>query len=208
MGCDADGRLMAAQVEVIADAGAYAYTSSKVLGNTAVTCTGPYVWPHAQVDCYAVITNNIPAGAFRGFGAPQGHFAAEQQMNKLAEKLGMDPVALRLKNLLRAGDLTTTQTPLPGGIVALPQVVEACARAAGWEPKMGAPPARRSRQGGSARGGAGRWSRPACRHVCHASAARAEVRPRLRVCLQEHRLFVWRAGRRDRSGGTAWRRFD
>jgi len=128
-----DGRLMAAQVEVIADAGAYAYTSSKVLGNTAVTCTGPYAWPHAHVDCYAVITNNIPAGAFRGFGAPQGHFAAEQQMNKLAERLGMDPVALRLMNLLRAGDLTTTQTQLPGGIVALPQVVEACARAAGWE---------------------------------------------------------------------------
>ena len=114
-----DGRLVAAQSEVIADAGAYAYTSSKVLGNTAVTCTGPYVWPHAQVDCYAVITNNIPSGAFRGFGAPQGQFAAEQQMNKLAEQLGMDPVALRLKNLLRAGDLTTTQTPLPGGIVAL-----------------------------------------------------------------------------------------
>ena len=132
-----DGRLMAAQVEAIADAGAYAYTSSKVLGNTAVTCTGPYVWPHAQVDCYAVITNNIPAGAFRGFGAPQGHFAAEQQMNKLADKLGMDPVALRLKNLLRAGDLTTTQTPLPGGIVALPQVVEACARAAGWQSQNG-----------------------------------------------------------------------
>jgi CO/xanthine dehydrogenase Mo-binding subunit len=132
-GAQRDGTLVAAQVEVIADAGAYAYTSTKVLGNTAVTCTGPYEWPHAQVDCYAVITNNIPAGAFRGFGAPQGHFAAEQQMNKLAEKLGIDPVALRLKNLLRAGSLTTTQTPLPGGSVALPQVVEACAQAAHWE---------------------------------------------------------------------------
>jgi CO/xanthine dehydrogenase Mo-binding subunit len=133
-GAKRDGQLIAAQVEVIADAGAYAYTSAKVLGNTAVTCTGPYAWPHAHVDCYAVITNNIPSGAFRGFGAPQGHFAAEQQMNKLAEKLGMDPVALRLKNVLRAGDLTTTQTSLPGGIVALPQVVEACAKAAAWEP--------------------------------------------------------------------------
>src|SRR5205814_8454242 len=110
-GAKGDGTHAAAQVDVVAEAGAYAYTSTKVLGKTAVTCTGPYVWPHAQVDCYAVITNNIPAGAFRGFGAPQGHFAAEQQMNKLAEQLAMDPVALRLKNLLRVGDLTTTQTP-------------------------------------------------------------------------------------------------
>jgi CO/xanthine dehydrogenase Mo-binding subunit len=131
-GAKHDGTLVAAQVEVVADAGAYAYTSTKVLGNTAVTCTGPYVWPHAQVDCYAVITNNIPAGAFRGFGAPQGHFAAEQQMNKLAAALDMDPVALRLKNVLCEGALTTTQTPLPGGIVALTQVIESCARAADW----------------------------------------------------------------------------
>lgn len=131
-GAKRDGTLCAAEVKVIADAGAYAYTSTKVLGNTAVTCTGPYEWPHAQVDAYVVITNNIPAGAFRGFGAPQGHFAAEQQMNKLAVALGIDPVELRLKNVLREGALTTTQTPLPGGIVALQQVIEACARAAQW----------------------------------------------------------------------------
>ena len=131
-GARRDGTLCAAQVEVVADAGAYAYTSTKVLGNTAVTCTGPYAWPHAQVDCYAVVTNNIPAGAFRGFGAPQGHFAAEQQMNKLAAALGMDPVQLRLKNALREGALTTTQTPLPGGVVSLPHVIEACAAAARW----------------------------------------------------------------------------
>ncbi len=135
-GAKRDGSLCAAQVEITADAGAYAYTSTKVLGNAALTCTGPYEWPHAQVDAVAVITNNIPAGAFRGFGAPQGHFAAEQQMNKLAEALGMDPVALRLKNVLREGALTTTQTPLPGGIVALSQVIEACARAAGWTPAL------------------------------------------------------------------------
>ncbi|MBI1800487.1 MAG: xanthine dehydrogenase family protein molybdopterin-binding subunit, partial [Chloroflexi bacterium] len=132
-GAKRDGRLLAAEVEVIADAGPYAYTSTKVLGNAAVTCTGPYFWPHARVDAYAVVTNNIPAGAFRGFGAPQGHFAAEQQMNKLAKRLGMDPVELRLKNVLREGALTTTQTPLPGGVVTLPQVVQVCARAAGWK---------------------------------------------------------------------------
>ncbi len=139
-GAKRDGTLMAAQVEVLADAGAYAYTSTKVLGNMAVGCAGPYHWPHAQIDCYAVITNNIPSGAFRGFGAPQAHFAAEQQMNKLAEALGMDPVALRLKNVLREGQLTTTQTALPGGIVSLPQVVARCAEAAGWDADRVRPP--------------------------------------------------------------------
>ncbi|MBI5876358.1 MAG: xanthine dehydrogenase family protein [Chloroflexi bacterium] len=139
-GAKRDGTLVAAQVEVLADAGPYAYTSTKVLGNMAVGCAGPYHWPHAQIDAYAVATNNIPSGAFRGFGAPQAHFAAEQQMNKLAEALGIDPVALRLKNVLREGQLTTTQTPLPGGPVALPQVVARCAEAAAWEANRTRPP--------------------------------------------------------------------
>jgi CO/xanthine dehydrogenase Mo-binding subunit len=128
-----DGRLVAAEVELVADAGAYAYTSTKVLGNVTLTCTGPYDVPNAKVDAYAVYTNNIPAGAFRGFGAPQGHFVAETQMNKLAEKLGMDPVQLRLKNLMREGSLLSTQTPLPGGLVSLVQVTEKCAKEFGWE---------------------------------------------------------------------------
>ena len=58
-------------------------------------CTGPYDIPNVKVDSYAVYTNNLPNGAFRGFGGPQGAFEAELQMNKLAEKLGMDPVELR-----------------------------------------------------------------------------------------------------------------
>lgn len=132
LGAKRDGTLVAAQVEVIADAGAYAYTSTKVLGNTTITCTGPYRIPNVHVDTYAVYTNNIPQAAFRGFGAPQGHFVAETQMNKLAEKLGMDPVELRLKNLLRTGDVTSVQTPLPGGPVTLLEVTEACAEKFGW----------------------------------------------------------------------------
>ena len=64
--------MVAAEVEVIADGGAYAYTSTKVLGNATLMCTGPYVIPNVKVDSYAVYTNNIPNGAFRGFGGPQG----------------------------------------------------------------------------------------------------------------------------------------
>jgi len=131
-GATREGKLVAAEVRAVADGGAYCYTTNKVLGNTTVTCTGPYEIPSVNVDVDGVYTNNPPSGAFRGFGAPQGIFAAEMQMNKLAEALGMDPVELRLKNLLRDESLTAMGTPLPGG-VGLVEVTKACARAAGWE---------------------------------------------------------------------------
>ncbi|MBI4673183.1 MAG: xanthine dehydrogenase family protein, partial [Chloroflexi bacterium] len=131
-GAKKDGTLVAATIEAIADAGAYCYTSPKVLFNTTLTCAGPYRIPNVAIDAYAIYTNNIPQAAFRGFGAPQGHFVAESQMNKLAEKLGMDPVELRLKNLLRDGDETVTQAPLSGGKVSLVEVTEECAKRFGW----------------------------------------------------------------------------
>ncbi len=130
-GATREGKLTAAEVLIVSDAGAYAYTSTKVLGNTTVMGVGPYVFPNVQLDSYTVYTNNLPTGAFRGFGGPQGAFAAECQMNKLAEALGMDPVELRLKNILHDGDLTHLSTPLPPG-VSIDRVVEACAKKAGW----------------------------------------------------------------------------
>lgn len=131
-GATREGKVIAAEVELIADGGAYAYTSTKVLGNATLLCTGAYNIPNVKVDSYAVYTNNIPTGAFRGFGGPQAIFAAESQMNKLAEALGMDPVEIRMRNLLNEGDLLSVGTPLPKG-VSIKHVVEACARAAGWE---------------------------------------------------------------------------
>ena len=131
-GATKDGRLVAAEVEAIGDAGAYASTSAKVLGNATLMCTGPYEIPNVKVDTYGVYTNNIPCGAFRGFGGPQGLFAAEQQMNKLAEKLGMDAVELRMKNILREGALLSVGTPLPRG-VSMPQVAEHAALDGGWK---------------------------------------------------------------------------
>ncbi len=131
LGATREGKLVAADVQVVADGGAYCYTTNKVLGNTTIVCTGPYEIPNVKVDVDGVYTNNPPSGAFRGFGAPQGLFAAEMQMNKLAEALGMDPVELRMRNLLRDGSLTAMGTPLPGG-VHLVEVTEACATAAGW----------------------------------------------------------------------------
>ena len=134
LGATREGKLVAAEVRIVADGGAYCYTTNKVLGNATMTCTGPYEIPNVKVDVDGVYTNNLPGGAFRGFGAPQANFAAETQMNKLAQALEMDPVELRLKNLLREGSLTAMGTPLPGG-VSLVEVTDKCARAAGWQHK-------------------------------------------------------------------------
>ena len=130
-GATREGKITAVEAEVILDAGAYNYTSNKVLGNAHLMVSGPYEIPNANVDSYAVYTNNVPGGAFRGFGGPQGAFAAECQLNKLADLLGLDPLEIRLKNCLRDGSDLVTQTMMPAG-VSLPQVLEACAREANW----------------------------------------------------------------------------
>lgn len=125
------GRVIAAEIEIIADAGAYLYTSNKVLGNTTIVCTGPYAIPNVKVDTIGVYTNNVPSAAFRGFGAPQGIFIAEMQMNKLAAVLGMDPVEFRLKNALKAGDTLNVGTS-PIDRITATEVISAAAKKSGW----------------------------------------------------------------------------
>ena len=131
-GATKDGKLIAAECELIGDGGAYMYTSNKVLGNAAITSTGPYFIPNVKVDVYGVYTNNVPGAAFRGFGAPQALFMAESNMNKLAEMLGMDPVEFRLKNALRDGDAMGVGTPAPGP-VSIVQCIEAARDKFGWK---------------------------------------------------------------------------
>jgi CO/xanthine dehydrogenase Mo-binding subunit len=131
-GATREGRLVAAEVEVIGDGGAYMYTTNKVLGNTTLTVCGPYFIPNIKVDVYGVYTNNLPSAAFRGFGAPQGAFIAEMQMNKLAEALGMDPVSIRLMNAVRQDQTMATGTPPPNP-VTVPQVARAAAERFGWQ---------------------------------------------------------------------------
>jgi CO/xanthine dehydrogenase Mo-binding subunit len=135
-GATTEGKITAVETKLIFDAGAYNYTSNKVLGNAHLMVSGPYVIPNARIDSYAVYTNNVPAGAFRGFGGPQGAFAAENQMNKLAVALGLDPVELRLKNALRDGLPSVTQTPFPKG-VTMAEVITRCADEAGWTDTWG-----------------------------------------------------------------------
>ncbi|GAB4428715.1 MAG: xanthine dehydrogenase subunit D [Anaerolineales bacterium] len=130
-GATKDGKLIAVQNEIIGDAGAYMYTTNKVLGNSTITSTGPYFVPNVHTDVYGVYTNNVPGAAFRGFGAPQALYMAEQQMDKLAEKLDIDPVEFRLKNALRTGLTLGVGTPAPGP-VSVPEVIQAAADKFNW----------------------------------------------------------------------------
>lgn len=134
-GANREGKILAAEVDVYADAGAYAYTSTKVQGNATLMCTGPYEIENVRVNSYSVYTNNLPGGAFRGFGGPQAAFSAELQINKLAEKLNLDPVEIRMRNLLHEGSLLSVGSPLPPG-VSLPEVVRECAAKAALEKEV------------------------------------------------------------------------
>ena len=131
LGATAEGRIVAVEATGHLDAGAYNYTSNKVLGNLHLSVGGPYDIPNATIDSWAVYTNAVPGGAFRGFGGPQGCFVAESQMNKLAEACGIDPVEIRRRNALADGSDGITGTAMPPG-VSIATVVEACAEAAGW----------------------------------------------------------------------------
>ena len=103
-GARRDGTLVAVEVELISDAGAYAYLSPLTLLYGMVHAAGPYRIPHVKVDGVSVLTNNPPTSAFRGFGSAQPAFAYESQMDELARALGLDPLAVRERNYLRKGE--------------------------------------------------------------------------------------------------------
>ncbi|MEZ5342422.1 MAG: molybdopterin cofactor-binding domain-containing protein [Acidimicrobiales bacterium] len=140
LAASADGKILGVEADAYLDAGAYNYTSNKVLGNLHLTVAGAYEVPAARIDSYAVYTTTVPGGAFRGFGGPQGCFVAETQMNRLADALGIDPVEIRRRNTLREGSIGITSTPLPAG-VSMPEVIDACAQQASWTDPVGQPAA-------------------------------------------------------------------
>lgn len=108
IGAKKDGRLVACETELYGDTGAYASLGEKVMTRATTHSAGPYDIPHVRADCYAMYTNNPPAGAFRGFGVTQSAFAVESMMDMLAEKLDLDPVELRRMNALHVGSITNT----------------------------------------------------------------------------------------------------
>jgi xanthine dehydrogenase D subunit len=119
-----DGTLVNVESRLVFDGGAYTSSSTAVISNASCFAPGPYYTPNARVDGWAVRTNNPPCGAMRGFGAVQTSFAAEAQMDRLAEALGMDPVELRLTNALERHDQLIT-----GQIITGTAPVAECIRA-------------------------------------------------------------------------------
>jgi CO/xanthine dehydrogenase Mo-binding subunit len=106
---DRDGKLMAMEIHLDTDGGAYSTLSATVLSRATLHSTGPYLCPNVRVRSRSWATNTVPYGAFRGFGAPQAIFAMERHMDEIAAVLGMDPVELRRKNFLHEGDTNATE---------------------------------------------------------------------------------------------------
>ena len=130
-----DGTLLARQCEVLVDTGAYADIGPRVANKSGYRAPGPYRIPNVRVDSRAVFTNNVPAGAYRGYGTPQITWASECQMDMIAERLGMDPLDLRLKNLLKRGEeYVPGDTPMDGDML---EGLRRTAQAIGWPTPSG-----------------------------------------------------------------------
>ncbi len=125
-GATRDGRLVCVRARLLLDGGAYSSSGSAVIGNASTFAAGPYEVPNALIEGTRVFTNNPPCGAMRGFGAVQVCFAYEAQMDKLAAALGVDPVALRLRNALGTGSVLPTGQVIQGS-APVREVIERCA---------------------------------------------------------------------------------
>ena len=114
---DSTGKLLAMEIEVCTDGGAYSTLSSTVLSRATLHSTGPYFCPNVRIRSRAWATNTVPYGAFRGFGAPQAVFAIERHMDVIAAQLNIDPVELRRRNFLHQGDTTATEQVLKDPVI-------------------------------------------------------------------------------------------
>jgi CO/xanthine dehydrogenase Mo-binding subunit len=132
-GADRDGRLRFAEVDTVMDAGAYIGLSTVVAERANVSSIGPYHVPAVRVATHVAYTNNLFGGAFRGFGAPQVTWAAEATMDKLARRLGIDPLELRRRNVLDdRRRRTSTGQLLPRPVLAR-ECLDRAATLAGWD---------------------------------------------------------------------------
>ncbi len=144
MGVKRDGSVIASQLTVLATTGAYGSHATTVQGNTGSKVLPLYRAPHMRFECHVVYTNMPVAGAFRGYGCPQGFFAQETLVDEIAEELGIDPVEFHLNNTIRLGDVDRLSAQLGEGKEGLPRVVRSCglprcieqgAQAIGWTRK-------------------------------------------------------------------------
>lgn len=130
-GATKDGRLVAQDIEILMDGGAYSTLSAVVLSRGTLHATGPYDCPHVSIRSRAVATNTPPNGAFRGFGAPQTLYAAEMQMERLAERLDLDPVTIRERNVVEPGSTLAVGQTLKDSVGAR-RVLDECVRRSGF----------------------------------------------------------------------------
>src|SRR4030042_1696717 len=140
-------------MEVLTDTGAYGCHALTVTGNTGHKAMAMYVGdgkyrqsPNIRFNADIVYTNHPPAGAFRGYGVPQGYWAVDRHMEKIARKLGLDPIKFRLKNALRAGELQPFSTAWSEGRAPKPEIIQTCGLeecvnqgkvTIGWDQKYG-----------------------------------------------------------------------
>ncbi len=147
-----DGRLVAQDIEVVMDAGAYCTLSPVVLSRGAIHAGGPYHCPNVRIRARTMATNTPPNGAFRGFGAPQVEFAVETHVNRIAERLRLSPAEVRRRWAYEVGDRTATGQLLRASVAAR-DVLERAVEASGFEQARARA---RARTGGEAAADAGR----------------------------------------------------
>ena len=133
-GVTKDGLLLAQDIEVVMDGGAYVTLSPVVLSRGIIHAAGPYACDHVRIEGRAMFSNAVPFGAFRGFGAPQTHFANERHMDVIAHRLGIDPAELRRRNLLKDGQSTATGQVINDG-TDRQAVLDRALTLAGWDRK-------------------------------------------------------------------------
>ena len=130
-GIKKDGTFVARHCEVYLNGGAYANSGPSVTEKAGYRAHGPYRIPHLLTNAYSVYTNTVPAGAFRGFGGPQVAFAYETHIDMIAERLGIDPFEIRMKNLLDKGEsFSNGDTPIDCDLKA---GLKSVAQAIGWD---------------------------------------------------------------------------
>ena len=134
-GMKKDGTWLAQETELIFDTGAYADIGPRVCRNAGFSAAGPYQVPNVRIDSYCVYTNHPIGGAFRGFGIPQVSWAIESHLDVMAEKLGLDPVEVRLKNAVEEGSLSVTGQVLHS--VGLKETLRQAAEKIGWRKASG-----------------------------------------------------------------------
>ncbi|NIY48229.1 molybdopterin cofactor-binding domain-containing protein [Cedecea colo] len=136
IGLDDDARIQAIKIEIIADGGSYSGQTMFVTWRSSVQAAGPYNIPNVRVDLVGVYTNNNYTSAYRGYGAPQVIFANESLMDEVAELMGLSPVELRLRNVLRQGDTSMAGQVFDNHKVSAQEVLEKSLIKAEYEAKQ------------------------------------------------------------------------